>query len=267
MRVLAVDWSGSLTGAKARTWLAEAVDPGHLEHLAPVHGNDLVSMLFSRDSQTVLGLDFAFAFPAWFMHQLGCQTAHDLWRLAAEAGEGWLLRCDPPFWGRPGRPRPLDDGLALRALPALRRTELQVPSRPKSVFQIGGAGSVGTGSIRGMPLLLALHEAGAHIWPFDPPGGPLVLEIYPRLLTGPVNKSDPSAREAFLRARYPDLDRLHFDAAAASEDAFDAAVSALVMLAHRDDLSALPDESDALMRLEGRIWHPYWRAEVRLTAS
>src|SRR6202012_1913196 len=36
----------------------------------------------------------------------------------------------------------------------------------KSPFQIGGSGSVGTGSLRAMPALLRLREAGFRVWPF-----------------------------------------------------------------------------------------------------
>jgi len=42
--------------------------------------------------------------------------------------------------------------------------------------------------------------------------------------------------------------------AAVSEDAFDAAVSALVMSAHATALAALPPEPDPVLRREGRIW-------------
>jgi predicted nuclease with RNAse H fold len=142
-----------------------------------------------------------------------------------------------------------------------RRTELALRRRgllPKSVFQIGGWGAVGTGSIRGMPLLLRLREAGAAIWPFDPPGWPLVLEIYPRLLTGPVVKSRPAARQAYVARWYPNLAEWSI----ASEDAFDAAVSALVMARHADNLAALPSEPDHELRLEGRIWYPDWDTDV-----
>ncbi|MEX0750548.1 MAG: hypothetical protein WD359_07030, partial [Dehalococcoidia bacterium] len=61
-----------------------------------------------------------------------------------------------------------------------------------------GAGAVGTGSLRGMPMLHRLHAAGMHIWPYDDPGYPLVIEIYPRLLTGPVRKSSPQARARYI---------------------------------------------------------------------
>ena len=91
-----------------------------------------------------------------------------------------------------------------------------------------------------------------------------VVEIYPRLLSGPVHKSSPAARRELLESRFPGLDAAHRQAAVDSEDAFDAAVSALVMLEHAADLAGLPPETDPLLRLEGRIWYPNWRAEVRL---
>jgi hypothetical protein len=130
---------------------------------------------------------------------------------------------------------------------------------PKSIFQIGGAGAVGTGSLRGMPALQRLHTAGARIWPFSHNGAPVVVEIYPRLLTGPVRKSSPTARADLLASRYPALDDNQRRLAASSEDAFDAAVSALVMVEHVGDLAALPEHPEPIVGLEGCIWHPRWR--------
>ena len=261
MRVLAVDWSGDAHLARDRIWLAEAVDPGRLVRLEA--GRDRpelgAHLLEAAQRDAAVGLDFGFAFPAWFTRSLAVSAAPDLWRLVAERGEQWLGECRPPFWGRAGRPRPT------LAEPLLRRAELALPRTrgvaPKSVFQIGGAGSVGTGSVRGMPLLHHLHAHGARVWPFTDAGWPLVLEIYPRLLTGPVIKSNVAARRAYLAARYPGLDPDHARAATDSEDAFDAAVSALRMVEHAGDLRALPIEDDAQLRLEGRIWHPGWRTD------
>jgi hypothetical protein len=142
-------------------------------------------------------------------------------------------------------------------------TDLGVPRTggiaPKSIFQIGGSGTVGTGSIRGMPLLHRLHVAGACIWPFTCGGSPTVVEIYPRLLTGAVRKSQPAARAELLARRYPNLDPHHARQAILSEDAFDATVSSLVMIEFIQDLTSLPPEPDPVMRMEGRIWHPAWR--------
>jgi Protein of unknown function (DUF429) len=258
-RAVAVDWSGAVHGVGHHLWLAEAAVSGRLVRLeAGLDRAALIERLALRHEAIALGLDFAFSFPAWFLEQLSARSGPEVWARVAECGEAWLTACEPPFWGRPGRRRPRLAG------PAWRRTELAVPRvngiGPKSVFQIGGAGAVGTGSIRGMPLLHRLHQVGARIWPFDDsPAELLVVEIYPRLLTGAVRKSSAAERQKLLAERYPNLEPEHVRLAIGSEDAFDAAVSALVMLEHLDDLSALPDEGDPEFRLEGRIWHPGWR--------
>jgi hypothetical protein len=241
-------------------WLAEAVTPGQLVRLE--HGRDRLAVaehLLGIGDEVAIGLDFGFSFPGWFLSRLPVSNAPDLWAHVATHGEAWLSECQAPFWGRRGRPRPLLEG------PAFRRAELAVPRPrgigPKSMFQIGGAGAVGTGSIRGMPLLHRMHQVGATIWPFVTGGWPVVVEIYPRLLTGGVRKANAAARRAHLAERYPRLDPDHVAMAGQSEDAFDAAVSALVMVEHLADLGALPEECDPELRLEGRIWHPDWRTD------
>ena len=127
---------------------------------------------------------------------------------------------------------------------------------PKSVFQIGGAGAVGTGTLRGMPVLHRLHEAGFSVWPFCEPGLPVVIEIYPRVLTGAVNKSSARHRREYMEREYGQLEAVARNSAASCEDAFDAAVSALVMWEHRDELASLPAARDDIERLEGAIWRP-----------
>src|SRR5579884_1837 len=261
MRVLAVDWSGARVGAERHIWLAEAGEPGRLRRLEAGRSRPaLLAELLAVGPDAIIGLDFAFSFPAWFIQHLGLGSAPELWRCVERAGEAWLQACSPPFWGRPGCPRPAAAGTPYRRAEQALRARSSIG--PKSIFQVGGAGAVGTGSIRGIPLLRALHARGARVWPFDPPGGrPLVLEIYPRLLTGPVNKSSSAARAALLEQRYPRLDPQHRQAASASDDAFDAAISALVLVEHADALVSLPAESDPELRLEGRIWHPAWQTD------
>jgi hypothetical protein len=262
MRAIAVDWSGATHTARSHIWLAEAISPSELVRLECGRDREGVcAHLKSLPSNgLVIGLDFAFSFPGWFIRSLGLQSAEQLWAHAAGHGEVWLSECEPPFWGRPGRRRPPE------VQPALRLTDRAVPRTggivPKSIFQIGGAGAVGTGSIRGMPLLHAFHTAGASIWPFSVGSSPTLVEIYPRLMTGPVHKSNPAQRAQLLARRYPALAPEHARLAHASEDAFDAAVSALVMMEHITDLLALPVEVDPTLRLEGRIWHPGWRDDV-----
>jgi hypothetical protein len=56
-----------------------------------------------------------------------------------------------------------------------------------------------------------------------------------------------------LLDRFPEQPRDLIERAAGSEDAFDAAVSALVMAA---SLETLPSLSDDVYRIEGKIWRP-----------
>ncbi len=252
-RIVAIDWSGALHRAEKKIWLAEVVG-GNLVRLE--NGREREQMLAhliecaQATELLVVGLDFAFSFPAWFLRQHGLSNAPELWSLADAEGEQWLAACQPPFWGKAGTKRP--EGQEF-----FRRTEQDLPrwAHPKCVFQINGPGSVGTGSIRGMPFLLRLEQAGFSIWPFDPPGFPLVIEIYPRLLTGPVAKSDPTQRRKYLW-RYPRLSPKHRRLAIASEDAFDAAVSALEMAKHVDEVAKLGRSRDPQIVREGAIWYP-----------
>ena len=184
------------------------------------------------------------------LDERGWQGGRDAWRELRTEGEAILAECPYPFWGRPGRPR-------LTGREPAGLTKKRMPATPKSVFQIGGAGAVGTASLRGMPCLARLADAGFSIWPFDADGWPRVVEIYPRLLTGAVVKGRHRDRLAYLNARFADQPEAMRERAAGSEDAFDAAVSALVMARDIADLESLvqaPDDS-AYAR-EGRIFSP-----------
>jgi len=225
-RAIAVDWSGALTGERAKIWVAEA----HAGRLLTLESGrtraETIAWVCERRAQVpscVAGFDFSFSLPAWFLDQHGCTTVEQAWQLVAEQGEGWLADCPTPFWGRPGRRR--GDQQQLRGCEQGWNVRGIVP---KSVFQIGGAGAVGTGTVRGIPFLPALREAGWAIWPYDAPTRHVVAEIWTRLLTGPVAKSSPAGRRTWLAA-HADLDPVLSERAAASEDAFDAAACAIVL--------------------------------------
>jgi hypothetical protein len=262
-RVMAIDWSGRSGRDQRRfLWLAEAVD-GELVRLEGGRTRgELVELLIAeadRDPNLIVGIDFAFSLPAWYLQERQL-TPRQLWALLADEAltptmqqlglTRWMNRPELPFW---------ITGEAHRQLaPAqmFRRTEqeVRVPGvQPKSVFQLVGAGQVGRGSLYGMVALHRLAGTGFRIWPFDPSGLPLVVEIFPRILTGPVRKNSPSERERYLGTvpMRPDLGRL----AAASEDAFDAAISAVVMAAGVDELRTLPGAPG--YALEGEIWQPH----------
>ncbi len=255
--MLAIDWSGRAAGERRHLWLAEAAAGTLLRLECGRTRTEVADHLVERaehDRELVVGFDFSFSLPAWFLDEHGYTGAADLWDAATRDGEQWLRECRPPFWGRPGKPRPV--------LPEhLRRTEATLDAvggiRPKSTFQIGGAGSVGTGSIRGFPVLARLRAAGFAIWPFDAPAvAPVVVEIYPRALTGVVVKSSAAARHEYLARLEPGLRGSLHDLAVDSEDAFDAAASAIVMSRHADELLALPAVTDPVLLREGQVWMP-----------
>jgi len=253
MRIVAVDWSGKLKGAAESLWQAEVRDGKLTELSNGLERDELIVKLIelaNEGPRLVVGLDFAFSFPAWWCEEEGWSDGRDVWAAIGDRGEGLLDACEDPFWGRSGKRNPHPKARLYR------RTESdEKAARPKSVFQIGGAGAVGTGSVRGMPHLLTLAKHGFGIWPFSE-GWPRVVEIYPRLLSGPVKKGRWSARHAHLFERFPDQPRDLLERAAGSEDAFDATVSALVMGEHEAELQALGRPAGPGYRIEGKIWRP-----------
>ncbi|MEM7351866.1 MAG: hypothetical protein AAF657_13795 [Acidobacteriota bacterium] len=252
-RVIAVDWSGARgTAAKKKIWLAEADAKGLRtlkDGLTREAARDLICAARDEDPALVVGLDFSFSFPDWFVRAEGCTTAPEFWRHTRRVGNQWLRERQPPFFSK--------GGWADAPHKAFRATDRELRAgghRPETVFKLVGPTQVGPGSIRGMPILDDLRQAGFHIWPFDPPQMPLVLEIYPRLFYGAeVTKTNLEQRVDFLK-RYPDLDEGLRLRASCSDDAFDAAVSALAMAERREQLLGLPTEIDETTQLEGRIW-------------
>jgi hypothetical protein len=295
-RVVAVDWSGDRSAAGQRrkiwaaVWTAAAdgrVDGGRVTLESGRTRDQVGEWLISLARETprmVVGFDFCFSFPEWFVRgELDCADAPAFWELVASGhGERWLATgCeDPRFWGKP-RKRPAEfSGERLHRM--MRATDIdcklaeRIPDAdraarvrgitPKSVFQIGGSGSVGTASLRGMPVLRRLREAGFAVWPFDEPaltrGRPMVVEMYSRLNTGPVHKSNGAARGQYLLswrrkdADYAALPRRVLERARASEDAFDALVSCMVMTARREQFARLKWPLDAASLVEGWTWAP-----------
>ena len=253
VRIVAVDWSGKLHGAAEFIWLADVRD-GKLVSLENGRSReqliDAVTAISGREPHTIVGLDFAFSFPGWWCEQRGWRQVREVWAAMGTDGDRLLDVCAPPFWGRPDKRNDLPRGRRYRA------TELADAPGAKSVFQVGGAGAVGTGSVRGMKHLLTLAERGFDVWPFGPQGWPRAVEIYPRLLTGPVNKSSWRRRHEFLFDRFPGQPAALLERAAGSEDAFDAAASALVMAEYADQLSRLVPADAPPHAIEGRIWRP-----------
>jgi hypothetical protein len=259
-RAIAIDWSGRRGADQRRAlWLAEARGGALVRLECGRTRDELVALLVDeaeRDPDLVVGLDFAFSLPAWYVRQRGL-TARSLWALLAEQAltasmrrlglADWLRNPEPPFWTT-------SDGYALLAPhQRFRRTEREVRGpgvQPKSVFQLVGAGQVGRGSLYGMQALDRLATAGFRIWPFDSAEPPLVVEIFPRLLVGSVVKSSPAERVGPLAAL--DVPPELRARAATSDHAFDAAVSALALETAATEVGLAAEASE--YALEGRIW-------------
>lgn len=307
-RVVAIDWSGRVDAAGQRrhiyaaVWTRSEVARGRAGVAARARGvegvvvlengrtrSEVAEWLIAMARETprmVVGFDFCFGFPEWFVRgEMGCADGPGFWEVVArEHGERWLARGhgDRRFWGKPHK-RPEEfsgerlhrmlratdiDCKLIAHIPEAERAARVKGITPKSVFQIGGSGSVGTASLRGMPVLLRLREAGFGVWPFDRPGldggepRPMVVEMYSRLNTGPVHKSNAGARRAYLERKraedpaYAGLSRGVMRKALGSEDAFDALVSGMVMAERRGTFAGLGEPRDPKFRVEGWTWAP-----------
>ncbi len=296
-RVVAVDWSGDKgPGQRKKLWAGVwTAATGRVQLESGRTREELIGWLVELGRETprmVVGVDCCFSFPAWFLEEHGCGTVFEFWRQVAEGkGEEWLHReCeDARFWGIAGsrrngkRPEEFC-GDGLRRMMRVTDYENKIATRleggdpmraakmfgitPKSPFQIGGSGSVGTGSLRAMPWLMKLREEGFRVWPFESSlvagkkPQPLMVEMYTRLLTGAVKKSNPAARREYLLAKkkvdaaYGGLSRAVAAKALASEDAFDALVCCLEMVRWREEFAGLRATRDEVLRLEGITWRP-----------
>ena len=249
--VIAIDWSGAKTGFRKKIWWAKAGADGLrvLKNGRSREGiRDLLLKERTKDPDLVVGLDFAFSFPAWFLRAKRCASVFQFWQCARSRGEEWLGEIRPPFFTK--------GGWLAEARKAYRLTEWRLKEQsqsPETVFKLVGAKQVGRGSIRGMPILQDLRSEGFRIWPFDPPELPFIVEIYPRMFYPGIVKSSLEARMNYL-ARYPNMEELHRVHATCSDDAFDAAVSALHMFERRQEFVGLAEPSDNTIKVEGQIW-------------
>ena len=302
-RVIAVDWSGdrSAAGQRKKIWAgvwtagSGAEANGTVQVESGRTRDELADWLIEMSRETprmVVGIDCCFSFPEWFLAEHGCATVFDFWRSVADGrGEQWLHResAEARFWGvtgpaRSGK-RPAEfSGYGARRMMRTTDWENKIAARgdsgkdsrgesmrgitAKSPFQIGGSGSVGTGSLRAMPVLRTLHAHGFCVWPFDDAlladdlPRPLLIEMYTRLLTGPVAKRSEAARRAYLNAKretdqlYVRLSRQVLAKANTSEDAFDALVCCVEMVRWRHEFPSLRATTDHTLGLEGITWRP-----------
>jgi hypothetical protein len=264
-RCVGVDWSGAAgrRAAARAIWLA-VVEDGCLVALETgrdrTQTTDRVIELVCEEPETVVGLDFCFSAPAWFLDELGLRSAGELWRWAAAGvmrDPGFVRGLAPPFWGPGIRPRPAAGG------DPLRRTEHAVRrpgAQPSSFFKLAGPGSVGAQALTGMPELMRLCDAGVSIWPFDEPRLPVTVEVFPRLLARRVAPGAERLTGAGLRqavvAQEADALGGYVGVTEHNQDAFDAAVTALALWRARDLFGQLARGRAAADPREGAILDP-----------
>lgn len=249
--VIAVDWGGAVKGAEL--WAARVeVATGMVVALEQFQTRqaviERVMSWVQTEPSTVVGFDFAFSAPDWFVLQSvpSASSAIDFWPVVAEKADSWVTCSAPPFWGKAAHPKKWPN-----ILREYRKTELTMAKRPTSIFQLVGRGQVGLGSIRGMPFLTDLVAAGCRVWPFQDVKLPLIIEIWPSILKTNF-KGSKSQLLASLTAD-PGVD-LH--KAATSNDAYDALVSAVAMAHSFTTGVGLQQTVDRVELLEGKIWLP-----------
>ncbi|MEO0629793.1 MAG: hypothetical protein AAFY46_03580, partial [Planctomycetota bacterium] len=168
------------------------------------------------DARALVGLDFAIGYPTADTGEPVLPIGRDLCALiddlvtddASGNNNRFHAACElnrrikqttgaphGPFWGRP-RTLPIDDLTEKRPehtrTNKLRAAEIaarkQTNSKPKSAWQLAGAGSVGGQSLVGLKAVHhLLRDLGprTHLWPFDPapiaPNAVTIAEIYPSL--------------------------------------------------------------------------------------
>jgi len=277
---LMVDWSANgkpKTGADSvwyclfepaagRLWTA---NPPTRQHAFEYIRGELVD-LAGRGRRVLVGFDFPYGFPrgtrtrlgfaggpAWrgmwdelsLLIEDGADNSNNRFSVAADVNGG-LTTGPAPFWGCP----PKQSGPFLQAtkpkpwpkeIPEFRLTD-QVISGPKPIWQLFGAGAVGSQALLGIPCVAALCDdpalhAVSHVWPFEsggalpaipPSGTPFLVhaEIYPSLV--PPSPFEPVKDAAQVRALAEHFARLDeegdleaaFDLTALSPESLQAAV-------------------------------------------
>ncbi len=194
---------------------------------------DWLRAVRASGERALLGFDFPFGYPAGVAARLGCADWRALWarladlvtegsrnatnRLDAAAALNAAWADEGPFWGNglkrdiPGLPRkkPSGYGAALpsewrrveRLQKARRRADKRLLGDPKSVWQLAGAGAVGSQALTGIAALERLRQDptlrdAVEIWPLErglaPPNKPIcVAEVYPSLRAATPLQGEP----------------------------------------------------------------------------
>ncbi len=215
---LVVDWSarsrpGPRRPTKDSIWLCYKTAGGEwIEYLRTRAAacTRILEILLGSE-RILVTMDFAYSYPAGLAQRLGVEGWMGLWdelggqvrdeednsnnRFEVAAALNERLSGGPgPFWACPAReegPHLTAKKTGLAGLPEYRLCE-QRGRGAQSVWKLGGAGSVGSQSLLGVPWLAALRfdarlKGDSCVWPFETglevPSARIVhAEIYPSLI-------------------------------------------------------------------------------------
>ena len=245
-RYVVVDWSASATPTTGRDSIwSDAFEPTAGIHTTVNHPtrheavHHLIDVLTRAPGRILVGFDFPFGFPVGFADAAGL-TGPTAWEAAWEhlathlsdeptnannrfevtsALNAAIDDGPGPFWGTtserhvtPWLSRRKAPGFPHGELPEFRHNELAVRATgrfPFSVWQLSGAGSVGSQAVTGIPVVRALRRhpdlaARSTIWPFetgltrDPGGGRpdaiVHVEVWPSAI--PLDPARHPVRDA-----------------------------------------------------------------------
>jgi len=251
-RIVVVDWSAASRPKRGRDsiWMATIGDGEcAIENIATRRACEhrLAHLLVADRHRTLLGVDFSLGYPAGTAAALGLGGSPwcAMWdllesavadddrnvnnRFAVAADLNRRLGGGPgPFWGRP-RTKQSGSLTTTKAptggLPEWRAVERMLRAagrRPFSSWQLLGAGSVGSQSLVGIPVLERLRRRGGdrvHVWPFSTglavpslaAGGLVIAEVWPSLVDVTSAAGGSAVRDAVqvdgLARELADVDR------------------------------------------------------------
>ncbi len=308
--VLMVDWSGGndrgVTPKKDAIWACAAragtTDaPAYFRNRqeAEVWITAFLRTECAAGRRVLAGFDFAFGYPAGFGKTLtGTDDPFAIWDWFADrvedspkannrfdlAGEiNALFPGTGPFWGNglkrdiPHLPR---KGLARTDHGMTEKRQAETHAKGAfPVWQLSGAGAVGSQVIMGLPMLARLrHAFGPNIavWPFEPLTPPIaIVEIWPSLIAKAVNETMPDgqikdAHQVQLLAqtlsRMPPSDLTHMLDVVPTNEGW------ILGLGHEDMLAQAalsptappPLRNDCFAMPQGAYWTPVDEAQKHL---